>query len=93
VGQSLRLRTLTETLREGAEDVDDDLDVELANLAPSRRVVVEPLARPGRLNVAAAEGDAVAFRESDPLLREDEGGVLGDGLLEAAEALQCISRS
>ena len=38
--------------------------------------------------MAAAEVDAVAFEEPDLLRREDEGGVLGDGLLEAEEALQ-----
>src|SRR5262249_44377879 len=76
---------------EGAEDVDDDLDVDLADAlegAPVERVVVEELTRAAGLDVTATEVDAVALEEADLLLGEDEGGVRLDGALQAQEALQ-----
>jgi hypothetical protein len=71
---------------EGAEHVDDDLDVDFADAlqrAPVERVLVEQLARLGRFDVAATEVDAVTFEEADLLFGQNERGVLRDGLLEA----------
>src|SRR5581483_9966015 len=61
---------------EGAGDVDDDLDVDLADAlerAPVKRVLVQELAGAGGLDMAAAELGAVALQQLDLRLGEDEG--------------------
>ena len=74
-------------LREGkrAEDVDHDLDVDLAHALqrpPVERVLVQQLPRSGSLDVATAEVGAVALEQLDLPFAEQVGVVL-DVLLEA----------
>src|SRR5262249_1052782 len=75
---------------ERAEDIDDDLDVDLADAlqgASGEGVLVEELAGARGFHVAAPELDAVALEETQLLLGEDERALLG-GLLQAEQALQ-----
>ena len=72
------------------EDVDDDLDVDLADAlqrAPEKRVLVEQLTGPGRLHGATAELDAVTFQEPEQLRGDDEGRLLRVAF-EAQQALE-----
>lgn len=72
------------------EDVDDDLDVDLADPiegAPEEGVLVEQLAGPSGFHVTAAKLDAVTFEQPQLPLGHDEGGVL-DGALQSQQALE-----
>src|SRR5262245_16030617 len=70
-GSNGHLRRVDLREGEGAEDVDDDLDVDLPDAlerAPVERVLVEQLAGLGGFDVPAAEVDAVAFQQTDLFL-------------------------
>jgi hypothetical protein len=65
--------------RQRAEDVDDDLDVDLAHTlqrSPMEGVLIQQFAGLGRLHVPAAEVDAVTLEQLNLLLGQDDGVVL-----------------
>ena len=72
-----------------AEDVDDDLDVDLAHAlerSPVEGVLVQKLAGARRFDVSAAEVDGVALEQLDLLVAEHVGVVV-HVLLEAKQTL------
>jgi len=87
-GGDRHLRVVDLGKRQRAEDVNNDLDVDLADAlqgSPVEGVLAEQLARPGGFDVPASKFDRVALQQLDLLLAEHEGGIAG-GLLQPQQA-------